>query len=108
MADNLAGLCAAIHNKIAKVLVVFLDPALTAAHADSLIEVIGDGKWEDAFLRGIILGAGIGRNVNADHPDASGGIHHAYAVFQHLSWFLFVRTFVVTRLVAYCIDRAID
>src|SRR5258708_2497295 len=51
MADNAARFCASIDDQIAKVLVVFLDRRLPAAHGDPLVEELGERKREDSLLR---------------------------------------------------------
>src|SRR5712675_676506 len=78
MADNAARFRASIDDQIAKVLVVFLDRRLPAAHGDPLVEELGYRKWKDALLS-VALSAWIRSDVHANDSDAAGGVYNFQA-----------------------------
>src|SRR5579862_4048361 len=108
MADNLAGLCLAVHNQISKIFVVLLYRSLPAAHGQPLIEEFRDCEREDSLFCRLILSSGIRGHVNADHSQTSRWIQHAHTILQYLRGLFFFWTFVVMRLIANSINRAID
>jgi hypothetical protein len=81
MADNTARLCTSADNQVTKILVVFLDRRLPAAHGDPLVEELSDRKRKDALLC-VTLGAGIRSDVHADDSDAARGIYNLQALGQ--------------------------
>src|SRR5690348_15006923 len=47
MAHDFAGLGFAGDDQVTQILVIFFHGRLTAAHGDSLVEIVSQGKWEN-------------------------------------------------------------